>query len=449
MPRAFAAPTADQDLSAFTVEGVTPRGTTINLFDYWITGDLSLDNKKWGNVSADELNQLKNSGINAGHTLWFGNTMKPETPADMTQNHWTGDSIPLGDLVMPGLGSDGYPQLSDKYGGKSLAYLFNTEETDGKAVYKNVGGLLQVDDQGYYYYNCHENFAEYNEETSNFTLYNEDGVKAGNQTPEGQFFPFNTGSQVFNVEGSGDGAHLVKDDKLNKQNTLNYYFGMSMETNFVQQNDGYVDEGKQTPVTYNFSGDDDVWVYIDGVLVGNLGGLHDMSSLQINFSTGDVVIYDDTTFPGDSSKYCNNKYDEGENIFVYNDDGTFRKGGADVTETTTLKELFKKAGKDISAFDGDTLPNDTYHTLNFFYLERGNTDSNMSLKYNLVAIPETDITKVDQQGNPIPGAEFKVYDATNGTPAEDAEPLCTATTEEDGTVVLKDNNGYPITVDKL
>ena len=73
----------------------------------------------------------------------------------------------------------------------------------------------------------------------------------------------------------------------------------------------------------------------------------------------------------------------------------------------------------------------------------------MSLKYNLVAIPETDITKVDQQGNPIPGAEFKVYDATNGTPAEDAEPLCTATTEEDGTVVLKDNNGYPITVDKL
>ena len=138
-------------------------------------------------------------------------------------------------------------------------------------------------------------------------------------------------------------------------------------------------------------GDDDVWIFIDGTLVGDLGGIHDATSIEINFATGDVIVYNDSSQP-DTDGYRNNKFDEGETIFSQ-----------------------EKIGR-LLGYNANTLPDNTYHTLNFFYLERGNTDSNLSLKYNLVTIPETDIYKVDQDEKLVAGATFKLYyaDSTTG-----------------------------------
>lgn len=117
-----------QALEDHTVSGVSPRGTTINLFDYWVTGRYDNDVVSWNN------NQV-NSGINSGHVLKFGKGIS----ADLgLVNQWTNSAAPRTGIVQNKLGSDGYPVLSASVGTGSLAYLFNNEAVDGKAVYTDV-----------------------------------------------------------------------------------------------------------------------------------------------------------------------------------------------------------------------------------------------------------------------------------------------------------------------
>lgn len=410
----------NETLRAHTVQGLTPFGTTINLFDYWISAQDDADN----NNPAD----YKNQGINAGHILNFGTGMgqsqKPYEANKTNVNQWTQTAQPRTGIVQNELGDDGYPHLNENVGGtESLSYLFDGTERDGKASYMDVGGLLQVDELGYYYYDSQKNFAQFRESESGdgFVLYDTWGVKAGGASPDGQFFPFNDvqRDEIFTTEESGGNLQQAAGLKSTDAK-INHYFGLSMSTRFIQQYEGHTTEAQTKEVTYNFSGDDDVWIFIDGKLIGDLGGIHDATSIEINFATGDVIVYNDSSRP-DTDGYRNNQFDEGEK--------TFYEG---------------KIGK-LLGYNADTLPDNTYHTLNFFYLERGNTDSNLSLKYNLVTIPETDIYKVDQDEKLVAGATFKLYYADSTTD----EPICDAVTKDDGSVVLLNEDGYPVTVQQI
>ena len=414
----------NETLRAHTVQGVTPFGTTINLFDYWISAQDDADN----NNPAD----YKNQGINAGHILNFGAGMgqsqKPYEANETNVNQWTQTAQPRTGIVQNELGDDGYPHLNANVGGtESLSYLFDGTERDGKASYMDVGGLLQVDELGYYYYDSQKNFAQFRKSESGdgFVLYDTWGVKAGGASPDGQFFPFNDvqTDEIFTTEESGGNLQQAAGLKSTDAK-INHYFGLSMSTRFIQQYKGHTTEDESLAVTYNFSGDDDVWIFIDGTLVGDLGGIHDATSIEINFATGDVIVYNDSSKP-DTPGYRNNKFDDGEEIFSK-----------------------AKIGQ-LLGYNADTLPDNTYHTLNFFYLERGNTDSNLSLKYNLVTIPETDIYKVDQDENLVAGATFKLYYANSTTGEPIGEPICDAVTKEDGSVVLLNEEEYPVTVQQI
>lgn len=368
--------------AGIVTDAVSPIGTTIDLFDYWITTRDAPDNVNPANMD---------QGINAGKALHF----LMGAPVGSGLNNYSGSSRPNTGLVDNTL-HNGYPQLSQS--GQSLNYLFNPALPNaGKASYANVRTLLQIDADKYYYYDSTQNFAQFDENTNAFTLYDGPGVRSAGAVPLlGQFFPFNDYAQV-------------KD--LNSRNSLiNHYFGLTMTTRFVQQPYGTTDgTAGGTPVTYDFSGDDDVWVFIDNVLVGDLGGIHDAASLSINFQTGAIAI----------------------------------NGQAN----GTLRDKFLAAGQPWDNGSSPTFADNTYHTLKFFYLERGNVDSNMRLKFNLVSIPQSDLIKVDQIGNPVAGAQFNLYYA-----AEDYTPqqlIATGTTGPDGTFVFQNPDGTLLSLNNL
>ena len=263
---------------------------------------------------------------------------------------------------------------------------------------------------GYYEYDSSQNYAAYNANKNAFDVYNAAGVKQAGSGPQtvGQFFPFDAADEVFKeVDGklvpNGITSQNVADPQYNGNKPLNHYFGLSMSTRFVQPKDGKTNAGK--PMTFEFAGDDDVWVFIDDVLVGDIGGIHTSADLTINFQTGEIKVNDSP-------------------------DGT-------------LLSKFQEAKQDTTkGFKGDTFADGTNHTLKFFYLERGATDSNMKLKYNLVTVPESDIIKFDQDGKFVQGAKFQLY-KTDKDFKNELEPLGSGTTDEAGHLTLTndDDNG--------
>ena len=395
-------PSGDPAYKDNTFVGVSPLGTTINLFDYWLTGQTASDGKNPDN--------FEDQGINHNHALLFGNGIgdMPKNYGDW--NEWTGNEDPQTGIVASRLDENGYPVLNltingtaidGRDGEESLAYLFDPDRShDGKAVYEDVQNLLQIDTGGYYSYNSQSNYAVFYKDTNSFLLYDHPGVMSGGAAgTRGQFFPFN----AVNSGSLRDGLYNSRMTSID--GSINHYFGVHMSTRFVQQNGGYTDDTKKTPIIYEFSGDDDVWVFIDGELVADLGGIHDEASLSINFATGEIRI------------------------------------------NGTLQD--QKLGN-ILGYDDNTLPDDTYHTLDFFYLERGNVDSNMSLKYNLVYVPESNIYKIDQNGDPLPGRDFELRKAELRDGKYVAgEVLAKGTTDAEGRIILLDEKDDLLTIQKL
>ena len=266
--------------------------------------------------------------------------------------------------VLPNLGADGYPVFDGSRDGgprKSLGYLFGA---GGKGVtgYAPGNTLLRLNSRGQYYYNSADNAVDFDTASNRFIVrtYKERGQTTANQGA-GQyydFFPF--------TYWNGTTKEAANTAKWYNYTTseVDYWYGMTMEASFSMPQDGLV---QQNPMVFEFSGDDDVWVFIDDVLVLDLGGTHGVVSGSINFATGQVKQYLDWNGAGE--------------------------GSAGTSYPTTLKARFDAAGKTPKGgWNGNVFADYSEHTIRFYYLERATSCANCKILFNMPILPTGKLT---------------------------------------------------------
>ncbi len=145
-------------------------------------------------------------------------------------------------------------------------------------------------------------------------------------------------------------------------------FGLEYDLNFYMTNTGYLTDanGNAQDISFNFSGDDDVWVFVDGVKVLDLGGTHKVSAATINFTDG-KVYYKSSAASIDSSVVSNGGVK-----------GTWASDNNSYINVVDLNELLAAYGKPFNSTDASTK-----HTFQMFYLERGAFQSNCVISFNL------------------------------------------------------------------
>lgn len=260
-------------------------------------------------------------------------------------------------LVKKNLNQSGYPDLALTSG--SLNFLFDPSSNADGVNYKPTNYLFRQDSDGYYYFNSKDNYARYDSTDERFYLYNYRVYPR--YVEEGQFLPFN------DVKGSEEGALYNIDDQ-----NVDFWFGMSMGMSFSQPKNGQINS---KDMVFEFSGDDDVWVFIDDILVLDMGGIRGTANGSINFATGALV-----NGSANNLRECYaNAYRE-------------KKPYASESEVRAyLSNIFK----------GETSEFKDYlsHTLKFYYLERGAGASNCKLKFNMPLMPKNEIRVAKQITN--------------------------------------------------
>ena len=373
-------------------------GLTLNLFDYDL--DNYLDDYYNGSAHYDNtcIGDFANHGINRDHDLKFWGSGIGDQYG--SRNKYEAHGVTS--IVETNLngGTGGYPILRNS--SQDLSYLFSPSNgTDDKKAYTNVNGLFKKDGD-YYVYDSNQNYAYYDKSQGNggsFEVYertynqkkrDEGGEQAPHTTNKKiGFFPFHEWDEDYDLY-------------VNWNKKLNHHFGMSMSVDFSLPKDPKaVEDTAGRPIIFEFSGDDDLWVFIDGKLAMDIGGIHQPTAGTINFQTGVVTV----------------------------------QNGESETDTRTqlTQSQFNTRFPDL--YDGKK------HTMQVFYIERGGCDSNCRIKFNLTQYGDVEFEKVDEDNEDIKlaGAVFGLYKDDKCT-----QPLMERL--KDGTVrsfvVETDENGH-------
>ncbi|MGO5173623.1 fibro-slime domain-containing protein [Ruminococcus sp. LCP21S3_E8] len=211
----------------------------------------------------------------------------------------------------------------------------------------------------------------FNESTFNgITTYSYDSFTDKNREINTSKKDFDVTSYKNATVGSDNGVGFFPFEQFTdttKTNTHKYGFGTEFDIDFYMSETGRLTaaDNTQKDITFNFSGDDDVWVYVDGVLVLDLGGAHKVSSGSINFSTM-KVIYKAAV---DTSDNINSREKGTGDTFATDDN---------YVTTVDLAKLFAANGVEFN-----NTSTSKKHTLQMFYMERGSFDSNCSISFNL------------------------------------------------------------------
>lgn len=308
--------------------------------------------------------------------------------------------------------------------------LFRSDDTTnsyGKTIYTNVGLPFQYDKTtNYYTFNS-------NKMSAHFT----DKKPAGSNTD----LTYSTSPQTItdlSAQGKSDKASWLPFNKDASVTTSNatYHFGMQAVIPFSMTANGKMNaaDEKSADIKFDFSGDDDVWVFVDGKLVLDIGGIHNEMAGTMNFATNEWKVLKST-------------------------DNTNKATAGDMNDQKMTGQLFNdKNGKGVLGTDRETFAATTSHTLTVFYLERGAGASNCKIRFNLPMEDSVSVKKLVSDKDSADSAistdtqeainnhEFAFKLFKNDQPLantnyiildESNQPIDTATTAKDGTFKLK------------
>lgn len=272
-------------------------------------------------------------------------------------------------LLSTALGEDGYPTNRS---GESMGSLFaGGMEVNHLFIGSTYSG------SGYFEFDSTQNYATLNNGTGDFTGYKELATMDENSRASlkhGQFMPFNdlTAGVYASVNSknlyTATLSQLPNDDPRKYEQMYlvqkpDYYFGVEIEASFTQTTNGLDAWGHD--IIYEFTGDDDFWLYVDGELIIDLGGIHSALPGSVNYSTGDV--------------YVNGTHHTLRELFESNYRG--RNPGAREEDVTAYLDQYFDAGSTVFK-DYST------HTMRIFYMERGAGASNLHMRFNLASVKE-------------------------------------------------------------
>ena len=154
---------------------------------------------------------------------------------------------------------------------------------------------------------------------------------------------------------------------------INWHLGMRADLPFSMTTNGRIKatDDESAPITFSFSGDDDVWVFIDGHLVVDLGGIHNRLDVTVDFAANTVT------------------YSEKNSA-----DGNLATGSYNDPEFVTLQKIFTDAeGQGLIDMPRKVFATEDEHMMSVFYLERGEGTSNCKIEFNLPMNDSVIVTK--------------------------------------------------------
>lgn len=405
-----------KNTSSSATNQVDTEEVKANLINYKDIG--SINNPKSEAVNTSLSSMYNTSGT--PYTLYFGNFWDVNSDTGLTGYHKyynlaqsgkennTGDGTEDTRMYYSAIQNYVGMTVSSKTNKMGYGYLMDTQSNDGNGVstakvnplfdYDNLvsGGAASLVKQNIDFPMNKATFNgittySYDSTTDYNRLYDASDEKFVVQGDKGTSTAGYWGNYAYGQDSDGKNYAGFFPFGGNNNKYSNTGFAAEFDMTFYMTNSGKLkgkDDSEQD-IMFSFSGDDDVWVYVDGVKVLDLGGDHKVSAGVINFSEG-KVYYKSAAI--DAAKVDNNKG------IVKNSTDVWAAGNANYIKAVDLVDLLASYGVTFKKNDSSTP-----HTFQMFYMERGAFQSNCAISYNLPMASGLNIKNVVTTDNVNPG----------------------------------------------
>ena len=330
-----------------------------------------------------------------------GTTSPQGTTTDTFQHQVIGDTNKFLDdfdgtkgLLSTNLNSNGYPIATRTQ--RSLGELFASAVPVNNLFLEST-----YYGSGYFSYDSAQNFASLKDDNT-FIVYKEIGTDDSSSKPSlkhGNFYPYNDLTPGLFATKNPENLYTATKQELSEDNprkheklylvkNTDFYFGMEISASFVQTPNGK--DAWNHDIIYEFIGDDDFWLYVDGELVVDLGGIHSALGAKVNYATGTVDV-SSVEGPGTHTTIYE--------IFKENYKARNGVDDEDPGLQAYLSEKFTKKNGNWVFKDYST------HTMRIFYMERGAGASNLKMRFNLASVNPNQIL-LTKEVSGIADAEF-------------------------------------------